>query len=204
MGGIETARQVRMLDQAAGRRTPIIAMTARAMKGDEEDCIAAGMDGYITKPVDLNALCDAIRNLTSPVGEIAQRLSSRHGGGIVGDGQELVVFDKQELLDQLDGDMNFARELIGSFLIICPRHLAQIQAAIGEADCAWLRKEAHALKGALASLRANRARETARQLEQMARDGDLTRASEAYAKLRAEIDALKQSLASVLQSAGQH
>jgi signal transduction histidine kinase/CheY-like chemotaxis protein/HPt (histidine-containing phosphotransfer) domain-containing protein len=201
MGGIEAACQVRMLDQAAGRHTPIIALTARAMKGDEEDCIAAGMDGYITKPVDLDKLSEAIQNLTSPAAEFGPALLSQSGVEATSEGQEPVVFDKQELLDQLDGDMVFAQELVGSFLITCPRHLARMHAAIGEGNCTALREEAHALKGALANLRANRAREAARLIERMARDGDLSQASYAYTKLLAEIELLKPSLAPFSYSA---
>jgi signal transduction histidine kinase/CheY-like chemotaxis protein/HPt (histidine-containing phosphotransfer) domain-containing protein len=201
MGGIEAASQVRMLDNAAGRHTPIIALTARAMKDDEEDCIAAGMDGYITKPVDLDKLCEAIQNVTSPVGELGPAFQSSVGE-VIDEGQASVVFDKQELLDQLDGDVDFAEELVRSFLTTCPRRLGRMHAAIGEGDCASLREEAHALKGALASLRANRAREAARLIEQMAREGDLSQASYAYTKLLSEIELLKPSLAPFSHSAG--
>jgi HPt (histidine-containing phosphotransfer) domain-containing protein len=80
----------------------------------------------------------------------------------------------------------------------CEGHLAKIRAAISEGDCAALKGEAHAFKGALANLRARRATESARVIEQMARQGDLTGASDAYTKLHVEIESLKPALASAL------
>jgi len=199
MGGIEAACQVRILDRSAGRRTPIIALTARAMKGDAQDCIAAGMDGYITKPVDPDKLCEAIASVTGP-GALHRSPLSVRTSGLIDEWEERAVFDRQELLQQLDGDIDFAQELAGSFLTNCAGHLARMHDAFSDGDCAALREEAHAFKGALANLRARRAQEAARMIEQMARAGDLTHASEAFTKLRAEIEVLKASLASVLDS----
>ncbi|HKF59105.1 MAG TPA: response regulator [Blastocatellia bacterium] len=200
MGGIEAACQVRILDRSAGRRTPIIALTARAMKGDEEDCIAAGMDGYITKPVDPDKLCEAIASVTGPLRGLRQRPQSDRIAEVIDTGEELAVLNIQELLEQLDGDMDFAQELVASFLTTCASHLDRMRAAINDEDCAALKAEAHAVKGALANLRAERAREAARIVEETATEGDLTQASEAFTKLQAEIVALKRLLASVLDS----
>jgi len=60
MGGFEATRRIREMEQAAGRRIPIIALTAHAMKGDEQRCIDAGMDGYVTKPLDIHSLVEKI------------------------------------------------------------------------------------------------------------------------------------------------
>ena len=60
MGGLEATRAIRKLEAEAGRHTRIVAMTAHAMRGDREQCLAAGMDGYLAKPVDREALLAVI------------------------------------------------------------------------------------------------------------------------------------------------
>ena len=65
MGGLEAATQIRSKESVAGRHTPIIALTAHAMKGDREKCIEAGMDDYVTKPIRRQLLYQAIDRVLS-------------------------------------------------------------------------------------------------------------------------------------------
>ena len=64
MDGLEATRQIRALESALGTRVPILAMTANAMKGDEASCLAAGMDGYVAKPFEVDKLFAILGRLT--------------------------------------------------------------------------------------------------------------------------------------------
>jgi CheY-like chemotaxis protein len=63
IGGLEATGIIRQKEQMTGKHVPIIAMTARAMKGDEDECLAAGMDGYVSKPLDAQKLFALIEKL---------------------------------------------------------------------------------------------------------------------------------------------
>jgi signal transduction histidine kinase/DNA-binding response OmpR family regulator len=197
MGGIEAAAIIRRLDHQAGRHTPMVAVTARAMNGDQERCKAAGMDAYITKPISFDKLCEIIQQLA---GSDKPRGRLQVAAALISDRSGLAVFDEQELLNQLDGDREFAGELARSFLRNCPQYLSEIEAAIDAKDFELLRQQAHGLKGVLASLRADRARLAAQSIEDIGRIGDSSGAAGAYSKLASEIEVLKQSLGLVAGS----
>jgi len=71
MGGLEAAAAIRTLERGTGRHVPIVALTAHAMKGDQERCLAAGMDGYVPKPIQPNHLLEVVTQVTAPAGETA-------------------------------------------------------------------------------------------------------------------------------------
>jgi signal transduction histidine kinase/CheY-like chemotaxis protein len=73
MGGLEAAAAIRIMERGTGRHVPIVALTAHAMKGDQERCLEAGMDGYVSKPVRANHLLEMMAQVTSPAGTTAER-----------------------------------------------------------------------------------------------------------------------------------
>jgi two-component system, sensor histidine kinase and response regulator len=156
------------------RCPPIIAMTARVMKGDREACLAAGMDGYLAKPLSPKALYDQIAALVpadrSPIATPA--------------------FDGKALLEHFDGDRELLGELAKIFLEDCPTQLSAIQAGVERRDAAALREAAHALRGSVANFGATQAVETALKLELMGNAGDLTGAPAAFADLQLAMAAL--------------
>ena len=80
MGGLEAAAAIRTLERGTGRHVPIVALTAHAMKGDRERCLEAGMDGYVSKPIQANHLLEVMAQVTSPAGETAERAHIRPCG----------------------------------------------------------------------------------------------------------------------------
>jgi CheY-like chemotaxis protein len=73
MDGLEAAAAIRTMERGTGRHVPIVAMTAHAMKGDQELCLEAGMDGYISKPIQPDRMMEVIARATAPAGEVADR-----------------------------------------------------------------------------------------------------------------------------------
>jgi CheY-like chemotaxis protein len=73
MSGLEAAAAIRTLERGTGRHVPMVALTAHAMKGDQERCLAAGMDGYVSKPIQPNHLLEVMAQVTAPAGETAER-----------------------------------------------------------------------------------------------------------------------------------
>src|SRR5262249_1113785 len=156
MDGFETTAAIRAREGDAGTRVPVVAMTAYAMKGDRERCLAAGMDGYISKPLRPRDLFETVEGLAPADG----------GGGPPADGSEAAV-GPAVALARVGDDRALLKELIGLFLAECPRWLAAIREAIRQGDAAELRRAAHSIKGTVGTFGAPAAFEAAQRLETM-------------------------------------
>ena len=109
MDGLDATSAIRSWEKAAGTHIPIMAMTAHAMKGDRERCLAAGMDGYTSKPIRIRELEQAIAQLTSsPKPSKAPVSEGSHADGVI---------DHAALLAGVDGDRRLLRELVRLFLV---------------------------------------------------------------------------------------
>jgi CheY-like chemotaxis protein len=152
MDGYEATREIRRLEEGR-RHIAIVALTAHAMKGDEDKCRAAGMDDYLPKPIDRTKLEICLERLLEPA---QQAMQPQH------------PVDWEALLESIDGDEAFARDLADAFIGTGDRELAVIEAALCSGDEVALRESAHALKGASANLRASAAASAAARLESAA------------------------------------
>jgi CheY-like chemotaxis protein len=186
MGGFDATAEIRRREaerRDAGRgdaRTPIVALTARAMKGDREACLAAGMDAYLAKPLrthELLAVLDAVQPAR--------------------DGEPAV--DRAVLLATVGGNRELLVELVEIFLEQTPALMSMIDAAIADGKADALRRSAHTLKGSLITFAAQRAVSAARALEVLG-DRDLAcprvraEARAALAALAAEIERVRERL----------
>ena len=189
MGGIEATKLLREQERLTGHHQAVIAMTALVMKGDRERCIAAGMDGYLSKPIRPQELDEAL-NLLQNAGP-----KGTH---------ELALFDPpnaaietEELLDRIDGDRAFLSELLDLFRADYPLQIQAARMAIESNDAAELQKAGHALKGALGNLAATTASRMASELESMGKSRNMTAAGKRVDQLEEELILVLEALESL-------
>jgi CheY-like chemotaxis protein len=187
MDGLEATAAIRRKEQKTGAHLPIIALTAHALKSDQEQCYAAGMDGHVSKPIQPQVLFTTIENIIGT--------SSRVEANGAADAKAATVFDQAEALARLDGDAELLRELMALFLSDCPRLLAEIRQAVLRRDGEMLQRAAHTLKGAVSSFSAEATCAAALKLETMGRAGDFGQVEAACEALEMEIKRLRPVLA---------
>jgi len=188
MDGFEATQRIRRREREHGGHTPIIALTANAMAGDRDRCLAAGMDDYIRKPVTIDALAAALARWVA--GSTHTAVASPPAALESGE-----IMDRALCVQRLGGNAQLIRHLVEVFRADCPRMLAEIHAAAAARHPAALERAAHALKGAVGNFAAGRAVEAAQRLEMMGHGGDLANAPAACAALEQEIDRLLPMLA---------
>ena len=192
MSGLEATAVIRERERFAGSSIPIIAMTAHAMEGDREKCLAAGMDHYVTKPIDQRKLFEAVESFGRPATpETAAIMNAK-------DTVNTLSFDPEIVLERVDGDRELLREIGGLFLQDAPRLLADIRNAVSCADARALEHSAHTLKGSVGNFGARTAFEAAMALEQMGRQGDFARAQESFTLLEQQVNLLGPALETLM------
>jgi CheY-like chemotaxis protein len=196
MDGYQATAAIRAKEAGTPRHTPISAMTAYAMSGDAEKCLAAGMDAYVSKPIKAEQLLATIGELAHGPDAPAAPPSSAEEP----DSAPAVPLDWVRLLSTLDGEQAFAEELLDTFLQHLPAQRAGVAAALEKADAAALARAAHTLKGSLQAIMAGSASESAMEVEVLGRRGEVRAAKDEWPRLEARLDRLVQSIRGILAS----
>jgi CheY-like chemotaxis protein len=173
MGGLDATAAIRERERGTGARTRIIAMTAHAMDSDRDRCLAAGMDDYLSKPIDpakLFAMVEGRGNGASASPPVAEELA----------------FDADALQERLSGDAELVTDVIRLFLQDLPVQLAAIDRAVSGHEHRALELAAHALKGAAGALSAGALASAADALEEAASAGDSARIQAACTRTEVE------------------
>ena len=181
MDGLEATAAIRRAETLTGEHIPIVAMTAHAMQGDRDRFLAAGMDGYVAKPVRPHELYAAVEEF-GPHTE-AELLAPAD-----------LPFAWDAALESVGGDEAMLRELAEMFFAECPKLMEQIREHIASADGPELRRAAHTLKGSAHVFGAEEAAEAAHRLEEIGREEAFADAAEALALLEDEVARLLPAL----------
>ncbi len=174
MDGYEATRWIRSKESfVRDHEIPIIAMTANALAGDREECLAAGMNDYISKPVTPKALGTLIEKWAmkgkphesekAAQGPVADRLK--------GEEDTTVIFDRDAFLDRLMGDEGLAREIIGAFITDISDQIGAVNDWNGYGDIDVFRRGAHSIKGASSNVGAMAMSRAAAGMEEAAKAG---------------------------------
>ena len=181
--GFEATAAIRAHERARGGHLRIVAMTAHAMSGDRERCLGAGMDAYLSKPIDPETLYRTVEHAPAQAPAALTSASSH-------------VLDREGLLERLGHDDQLVGDVVQMFLADCPARLADIRAAIDRRDAGAIASAAHTLKGAAGNLSATGLFESARTLERIGTESRLDAAEAGWRGLSATaaltIEALRQ------------
>ena len=189
MDGFEATAAIRRREKEKAGHIPIVAMTAHAMKGDRERCLEAGMDDYLSKPIQPKELIEVIERRLKGVRPMETEMAPSEQT------EEPEVFDRKVLLERLDGDEEIFKEIIETFLEDAPNQIEKLKQALQEADANRVERQAHLLKGAALNIGGNGLQVAARELEVAGNKGDLTKAQSLVATLDREFEKLKGALA---------
>ena len=200
MDGLAATAALRALEKPAGRHTPVIAMTAHAMEGDKERCLAAGMDGYVTKPIDRARLFRAIEEVTDAAS--SAKAEPLDGVDAVVEVSEDAgeVIDMQALMYRFDDDDELLRDMIHKFWQAAPRLVADMHSAVTRADNESLDRAAHTLKGLVGNFNQGAAYAAAHRVEEIGRGTEIESADEAVNEMEEALERLRVSLARIIEA----
>lgn len=212
MDGFECTRRVREMEAQAGwERLPIIALTAHALKGYEQKCLDADMDGYLSKPIMEDKMLEVLIRYSQakgiPVETIERPKETEGAGDTVGESaesrieespeavEELKVVDMDIALKRVGGNASILKAVVTAFLGSSLQQLEEVEKAVGASDAEALRFAAHTLKGTVLNFEARKTAKVAQELEDLGRSGSLDNTPRlleelkaSYAELRAEME----------------
>lgn len=194
MDGFEATAQIRKM-QGSNDHIPIIAMTAHAMKGDEKRCLEAGMDDYISKPINPQKLFEVINKWAGLNEELPKAKMKKEENK----NTDQTPVDLSIILDAIGDDFEVIKKLILLFVENSEERIKTLEKAIGSNDSICIEHEAHAFKGASGSIGAMPLFAFCKELEDQGREKNLTNVNQGYTNVVQEYDRVKTYLEEYLK-----
>jgi len=195
MDGFEATNEIRSFELSQGLQpVPVIAMTAYALQGDRDRCLAAGLDGYIAKPIREDDLCSVIAQMVfgrldqeplQVVTEPAETMPAQEQ-------ERPPVFDRQALLTRLGGNETLIQKFVAMFFESADEHMAQLRQAAKAGDTEQVRAKAHALKGSAGNVGAVALSMAAAELETAIRELQVTELTALLERLEGQFRLFEQ------------
>jgi signal transduction histidine kinase/DNA-binding response OmpR family regulator len=189
LDGFIATKKIRAREKSTHGHIPIIAMTAHAMKGDRARCLAAGMDGYVTKPLNPEEVAAAIFTVLHEAREGDNATNLDKDKATVKQVSE-VPWNMSKTLEQLGDDVTLFQEVMEIFLTEAPKHLAALRLAVENGQAETVETTAHTLKGELGYLGIPEISQRASQIEEMGRSKNVSGAANLLAQFEADINGL--------------
>jgi CheY-like chemotaxis protein/HPt (histidine-containing phosphotransfer) domain-containing protein len=186
MNGFEATQHIRALEATRGGHIPIVAMTAHAMQGIREECLAHGMDSYLSKPINVEALGLELQKLLAALPLVDQAPGQPLNSG-------LAVADFAQLRETVGDDRDLFDDLVRLYRTDAPTHRQRLQDALQTGDSDALRHSAHALQGMLGVFAAERSVAAAQRLEDHADSPDRAQAAQTLLDCLDEFDQALQA-----------
>lgn len=183
LDGYQATAVIREREARLGGRVPIVAMTAHAMKGDREECLAAGMDSYVAKPIRMGELRRVIDEIVESRATLQPAKEDTPSGKVPAQGD----IDWTQALTAVNGDRNLLQGLLSAFAEECPKLLVQMDRAVVESDAKTLRRAAHTLMGNLRFFGDTPISALAARLEAVGKSECLDGAKDLLCKLRRDM-----------------
>jgi PAS domain S-box-containing protein len=201
MDGVEATRQIR--DQHSGvlnHAVPIVAMTANVMQSDQDLCMEAGMNGFVSKPISPLAVQKALEMWLPRSAQrgakdaTTVRDPARASGILAAAPADLPVFDRESVMERMMGDQELVSAVIEGFLASIPHEIDVLKEMVASADAHSAGRQAHSIKGAAANVGGERMRQVALAMERAADEGNLTAVNEKMEELDAQFLLLREAL----------
>ncbi len=203
MDGYETTRAIRKSDKKFAA-VPIIAMTANAVEGDREKCLAAGMNDYLSKPIQKNALVTVLQRwIDGSIAKESDSVDQSHPLEELDHCSACPIFDDVEAIARYDGDLEVLNMIVESFIQDTPQTFEIVNSALDAGDATVVGAQAHAFKGGAGYIGAKRIQAVAQAMETAGKEGDLETASLLLVKAESEFEHFKKEITAYFANIGE-